>query len=713
MAQPPRYRVSNDDPAEDFGDIQETLDAVLDNLALLQRDDGELKNAIVKPDSLSTATKALIAGDWNPRGAWVTNTEYEVGDMVVSSGATYVCAVRHVSDNFGIDLAALRWMALADAISIAQLTSITGASLVAATDKLPVYDDSASETKGITLASFADWIIQTYAGFTQSGTATSENLQAWARRKGHDVQSYGATGDGTTNDAAAIAKAITAAGVGGTVYFPKASSAYLIGTTSLTALEGQHWIGEGQSDSNTGTVIKYTGSGNAIESASRSSTRIWRVKITDIELRGSSQTASSCGIDLRRMDKTRLERVKVSDFDIGVRFDGTGGGYRNFAIDCEVIGNNTNYQVVNTANEQFIIGGRCTNGDDYGLDVQDGNSVTALNVNWESNGVHVKTASASTRVLGGRMESATTYRWQTTSAAEHFWIEGVHLGSGSGQAYLDEGKFSTIREIDRNAVRGMNLIRNGGFEVWSAGTTSAPDRWSIANATIARDTDMQEGSYSALIDASTSGGLLFQDVPIPTGWRDARREYLVTCRVKLGTSTQAALLAAPQDSGGTTQGSALLPTRETASGSRSTTSTAGWHTLYLVVRPNSSAVRIRVACEPDKSGGNGTAYFDAVCCMPLGGWHEEFYENNRDLAPKLDRILVSSKTHDFDATDGGTTTLTVPGAASGDDVLVTAPHATADVNVRGYVSGADTVTLVKTGAGDPGSVAYGVLVFKR
>jgi hypothetical protein len=192
MAQPPRYRVSNDDPAEDFGDIQETLDALLDNLALLQRDDGELKNAIVKPDSLSTATKALIAGDWNPRGAWVTNTEYEVGDMVVSSGATYVCAVRHVSDNFGIDLAALRWMALADAISIAQLTSITGASLVAATDKLPVYDDSASETKGITLASFADWIIQTYAGFTASGSGLSATTVAAQLKKSEFFDSISA-----------------------------------------------------------------------------------------------------------------------------------------------------------------------------------------------------------------------------------------------------------------------------------------------------------------------------------------------------------------------------------------------------------------------------------------------------------------------------------------------------------------------------------------
>lgn len=75
--------------------------------------------------------------------------------------------------------------------------------------------------------------------------------------------------------------------------------------------------------------------------------------------------------------------------------------------------------------------------------------------------------------------------------------------------------------------------------------------------------------------------------------------------------------------------------------------------------------------------------------------------------------LTGSKTHDFDGTDGATTTLTVSGAAAGDDVLVTWADATADVVVRGYVSAADTVTLVKTGAGNPGSLTYYVRVFKR
>lgn len=57
-----------------------------------------------------------------------------------------------------------------------------------------------------------------------------------------NVKSYGATGDGTTNDTAAINAAITAAGTSGTVFFPKGT--YLV-TSTLQMLTSQAFIGEG------------------------------------------------------------------------------------------------------------------------------------------------------------------------------------------------------------------------------------------------------------------------------------------------------------------------------------------------------------------------------------------------------------------------------------------------------------------------------------
>ena len=57
------------------------------------------------------------------------------------------------------------------------------------------------------------------------------------------VATYGAVGNGTTDDTTAIKSAITAAGVGGTVHFPAVSSYYRI-SSYLKPLERQHWTGE-------------------------------------------------------------------------------------------------------------------------------------------------------------------------------------------------------------------------------------------------------------------------------------------------------------------------------------------------------------------------------------------------------------------------------------------------------------------------------------
>ena len=82
------------------------------NLALIQRDDGELANQVVTPESLSQDTLNMIGG-FVPRGAWVTATSYAVGDMVTESGTTYVCAVVHTSGTFATDLSAGKWIAIA------------------------------------------------------------------------------------------------------------------------------------------------------------------------------------------------------------------------------------------------------------------------------------------------------------------------------------------------------------------------------------------------------------------------------------------------------------------------------------------------------------------------------------------------------------------------------------------------------------------------
>lgn len=78
------------------------------------------------------------------------------------------------------------------------------------------------------------------APIVQSGVTKKAAVSAFSPYV--NVKSYGAVGDGVTNDTTAINSAITAAGTNGTVFFPKGT--YLVSST-LQMLSGQAFIGEG------------------------------------------------------------------------------------------------------------------------------------------------------------------------------------------------------------------------------------------------------------------------------------------------------------------------------------------------------------------------------------------------------------------------------------------------------------------------------------
>lgn len=124
----PGQPMSGSDLDNEFEAVKATLDAIRANLALLQRDDTQLKNAVVHPDALNTATLALIAGDWTPQGLWVTATAYVVGDIVEEAATSYVCAEAHTSGTFSTDQAAGKWVVLGYSQSVVQ----SGSSVFAA-----------------------------------------------------------------------------------------------------------------------------------------------------------------------------------------------------------------------------------------------------------------------------------------------------------------------------------------------------------------------------------------------------------------------------------------------------------------------------------------------------------------------------------------------------------------------------------------------------
>lgn len=107
--------------------VKIATDSLLAALNILQRNDGKLNNGLVTPDSLSQAAALLVAG-WNPRGGWLTGTNYAVKDMVeqpAGSGINYVCPVGHTAGVFATDLAAGKWTLVAGAATFggAVLTS--------------------------------------------------------------------------------------------------------------------------------------------------------------------------------------------------------------------------------------------------------------------------------------------------------------------------------------------------------------------------------------------------------------------------------------------------------------------------------------------------------------------------------------------------------------------------------------------------------------
>lgn len=104
----------------EFNAIKLTLDEILANLALIQRDDGALANGIVTQASLAASLSLGV----EPATTWTTATEYELADLVWSSGKLYSCTQEHTSGTFATDLAANKWSEILDLAS--EVPSVTG-----------------------------------------------------------------------------------------------------------------------------------------------------------------------------------------------------------------------------------------------------------------------------------------------------------------------------------------------------------------------------------------------------------------------------------------------------------------------------------------------------------------------------------------------------------------------------------------------------------
>lgn len=129
--------------------IKTCTDAIIDNLGLIQRDDGLIMDGQVKLHTLSSEVLALIAsGTFTVRGGWVGGTAYSVGDLVLQVGVVYLCMVAHTAGVFATDLAAGKWGAIT-VTPTAVGTSFSPTSTIASTNVQAAIQELDNETRPV------------------------------------------------------------------------------------------------------------------------------------------------------------------------------------------------------------------------------------------------------------------------------------------------------------------------------------------------------------------------------------------------------------------------------------------------------------------------------------------------------------------------------------------------------------------------------------
>ncbi|MBG4691304.1 hypothetical protein K3Z96_14095 [Pseudomonas aeruginosa] len=134
------------------------------------------------------------------------------------------------------------------------------------------------------------------------------------------VTNYGATGNGTTDDTAAIQAAIAAAGPYSDVVFP--SGTYLI-TSTLTSLTGQRWLGRG---GQRGTTIKKGANIDMVVVGTLST-------ILDINLEGVGATYTGKGFRIVSGFSQTITRCRAVNMGgEPLYFDSNAGGGANVTV---------------------------------------------------------------------------------------------------------------------------------------------------------------------------------------------------------------------------------------------------------------------------------------------------------------------------------------------------------------------------------------------
>ena len=179
----------------------------------------------------------------------------------------------------------------------------------------------------------------------------------------------------------------------------------------------------------------------------------------------------------------------------------------------------------------------------------------------------------------------------------------ANANAAKSSAVVAMGVANSLDRFDDGSQGTENLLSNGDFENWSAGTSVAPDGWLIygASSTVAREAStIKLGTYSAKLTRVGNDCVLYQiNIHVPKGityWKDRKITY--ACWVYATVASRARL---------------LLYDGVQSVYSSYHTGDSTWQWLTVTITVNASATEITPQNQVDT--GNTSAYFDGAMCV--------------------------------------------------------------------------------------------------
>lgn len=216
-------------PSEDFdaefNAVKITTDEILQNLELIQRDDGQLANGSVGRDQLAPDVDLGFGAP----SVWVTATSYiEDFDTVFEGTGFYKCIESHTSGTFATDLAAEKWELIAD-FSQATQDAIDAAAEAAASEAAAAASASAASASASSASTSA-------SGASTSASAASTSASAASTSASAASTSASAASTSASNASTSASSASTSASAASTSASNASSSATAASSSAAIAL---------------------------------------------------------------------------------------------------------------------------------------------------------------------------------------------------------------------------------------------------------------------------------------------------------------------------------------------------------------------------------------------------------------------------------------------------------------------------------------------